>query len=177
MRAAGVAALLGIFLFTFMSCKSPSGPDDLTADVTVNNGCGVAADVFMDGTFKVSVENGSNKVIGDVTKGVHLFEAKKAGTAMLVFSGTLDIDPSYNYVLVIEGPSTIVVNNKYGETLQITMDGTVLGDLEDESSKTISKVTLGVHSLKAAKKSDSTVVASTSIDVNEVKEYTWTIAK
>jgi hypothetical protein len=177
-RAVGIAALLGIFLFSFMSCKSPSSPEEnLTTKVTVNNGSGTTADVFMDGTFKVSIDNGSSADIENVTPGSHLFDAKKTGTEILVFSATMDIDTSYNYTLVIEGPSTITINNEYGETLQITADGTSMGDLNDKASATLTKVPFGVHNLVAAKKSDSTIVASTSIDVEEVKDYGWTITK
>jgi len=170
--------LLGIFLFSFMSCKSPSSPEEnLTTTVTVNNVSGMTVDVFMDGTFKVSINNENSGDIENVTAGSHLFDAKKTGTEMLVFSATMDIDPGYNYTLVIEGPSTVTVTNNYGETLQLTVDGTSWTDLDDQSKATLNKVPFGVHNLVAAKKSDSTIVASTSIDVEEVKDYGWTITK
>ena len=69
------------------------------------------------------------------------------------------------------------MTNEFGETLKISADGTYQFDLDNKSSNAITKITFGVHSLSAAKKSDSAVVATTSIDVEEVKEYKWTIAK
>jgi hypothetical protein len=77
----------------------------------------------------------------------------------------------------VEGPSSITVTNKYGETLQIFADGILMGDLADTLSETITKVTIGEHTLTAVKKSDSTQVAETTIIVNEVKEYSWVITK
>jgi hypothetical protein len=176
-RAAGIAVLLGIVVFSFMSCKSPSSEENVTTTVTINNISGTAVDVLMDGTFQVSIENEYSANIENVAAGSHLFDAKKKGTEMLVFSATMDIDPNYNYTLIVEGPSTITVTNNYGETLQITVDGTSWTDIDNESYATLSKVPFGVHNLVAAKKSDGTEVKSTTIDVEEVKEYSWTITK
>jgi hypothetical protein len=176
--AAEIAFLLGIVLFSFMSCKSPSSPEEnLTTTVTLNNVSGTTADVFMDGTFKVSIDNQYSGDIENVTAGSHLFEAKKTGTEILILTASMDIDTGYTYTLIIEGPSTITVTNEYGETLQLTMDGTSWTDLEDQTKATLNKVPFGVHNLAAAKKSDGTEVASTTIDVEEVKEYSWTITK
>jgi hypothetical protein len=175
---AGIAFLLGIVLFSFMSCKSPSSTEEnVTTTVTVNNVSGTAVDVFMDGTYEVSVDNGYTADIQNVTAGSHLFDAKKKGTEMLVFSATMDIDVNYNYTLVIQGPAKIIVNNNYGETLQVTIDGNLLGSIDDQSQATVDQVPFGEHTLVATKVSDGTEAATITIDVEEVKNYTWTITK
>jgi hypothetical protein len=96
---------------------------------------------------------------------------------ILVSSATLTIDPNKSYEYDIESPCAVNVTNEFGETLKISADGTYQFDLTDKSSNAVTKIPFGVHTLSAAKKSDGTVVATTSIDVQEVKEYKWTITK
>jgi hypothetical protein len=175
--ATRIVVLLGALLFSFISCTSPNSPNNQTTDVTVANLCGTVVDIFMDGSLQLSLENDHYATISNVSRGSHLFEAKKKGTQILVSSATITIDPNQTYEYDIESPCAINVTNEYGETLKISADGTYQFDLDNKSSNAITKIPFGVHSLSAAKKSDSAVVATTSIDVQEVKEYKWTIKK
>jgi hypothetical protein len=176
-RARGIVALLGALMFSFISCTTPNNPDQLVTDVIAVNSCGAAVDVFMDGTFQFSIENNYHQTIYGVSQGSHLFEAKKKGTEILVSSATLTISPYQTYEYDIIGPCAVTVTNEFGETLQIFSDETYQFDLYDNSSIAIAQVAFGVHSLSAAKKSDSAVVATTSIDFQEIKEYKWIITK
>jgi hypothetical protein len=173
-RAAAWTAA-GIMLAVLICCTSSSGPEDFEAYIVANNNTGISLDIFMDGTYQFTVAHQESLRIENVPQGTHLLEAYQAGTSTLIFSGEIEVQTSGNYMWMLEGPSTIKVTNEYGEKLQITLDGNVLGEIDDLSSQTIDKVTVGLHSLTAAQVSDGTTVATASIDVDEVKEYTWLI--
>jgi Ca2+-binding RTX toxin-like protein len=176
MGAAGIAVLLGLFLFSVPSCKSPTSPaENLSTTVTINNGSGADVDVFMDGTFEITVGNGASADVEGVSGGSHLFEAKKQGTEMIVFSVTLDVDTGYAYTLTIEGPAIISISNQYGEDLQLYVEDEYVADIQNNSTFVLDKVPFGTHNLTVKKKSDSTVVATKTFDVTEVKTYTWEI--
>jgi len=175
-RTAGTATLLGILLMALMSCKSPSSPEeDLKAYIHVNNTCGAAVDIFMNDAFNTLLENDSSTTIEVVTEGIYLLGAYKTGTEILVFFGQVEVFLGGNYNWDIEGPCEIIVTNNYGETLQIHLNGTYLGDLDDSYSETISKVTFGEHTLEAKKPITGEVVASTTFDLIDVGNYFWEI--
>ncbi len=69
------------------------------------------------------------------------------------------------------------MTNKYGETLQIYESGEYLGVIEDDEAVTISEVPFGSFYFEATAVNSTTVVASTTVTVTEIKEYTWTITQ
>jgi hypothetical protein len=96
---------------------------------------------------------------------------------MLVFSGPLDITDNLKYIWVIEGPSYIVITNKYGETLDIYMNGSFVGPVPDKEGWVIPSVGFGTHEMVAARSVDGIVVEKLNLEVVEVAEYQWTIIK
>lgn len=174
----GMAAFLGILLVSFMSCKSPnSTDDDITGIIIAVNDCGTMVDIIFDGVFQNSIESGVTSTVATVNRGSYYLEAKITGTETVVHSATINVNEQSDYYFIIEGPSTISVTNHYGEILKIYIDGDYLGDIADNLTQTIRKVRFGTYNFEAQKKSDGTPVASTTIEVNEIKEYTWTITK
>lgn len=177
-RAAGVVTVLAVLSLTATNCKSNSSPDeDLTSTITVTNECGKTVDVYMDGAFQFKVETATAATITATTEGAHFFEAKITETTTLIYSETIEIALGYAYTFTVRGPSSITVTNLYGEILKISMDETYVGDIGDNLTQVIRLVKLGVHALSAAKRSDGTKVASTTIDVSEIKDYAWIITK
>ena len=69
----------------------------------------------------------------------------------------------------------IIVDNGYGESLDIYLDGNFQFLIEDENSKKIRDVSLDEHKIEAKLPSTSTVVDSETIDVTTYTDYTWTI--
>jgi hypothetical protein len=171
----GIVILLGIFLCSLISCKTSDEVFDV--NILVYNESGTTIDVYLDAVLKGAIDTGNFGTLFGVTRGTHTLEAKGYRSDILFTSLTFDIVENKDYEWLVEGPSSITVTNKYGETLQIFADGILMGDLTDTLSETITKVTIGEHTLTAAKKSDSTKVAETTIIVNEVKEYSWVITK
>ena len=168
--------VLGVLLFAFSHCKNPNGPDsNFKATLTIKNFCGATVEIYLDDNLIISVANGFEQFIDNITKGSHLLEAFKAGTDMLVATESVDFSTSGDYFWELYGPARIIVTNDYGETLRILINGEYLGDLDDTFSEEITKVTFGEHKLEAVKVSDDDVAASTTISVQEVKEYFWTI--
>ncbi|MGB2955075.1 MAG: hypothetical protein WBB64_03805 [Anaerolineales bacterium] len=177
-RAAGMVALLGIFCAAFMSCKSPSSPDEESnAEVYIVNVCGAAVDVYINEVFKTTLENDSDTTIEIVTEGIYLLEASKTGTDISVSVGEVEIFLGDVYTWNIWGPSTITITNNYGENLQIHVNGILLGDLDNSYSEQISEVTFGEHSLEAKKSTTGEVAASITFQVNDVADYFWNITK
>ena len=176
-QTAGIFILSGIILLAFANCKSPNSPDDtFEAHITIENDCGATLDIFLNGILIFSLDQGLNGTIEDQSQGTHSLEAKLTGTEVLVASETFEIITRGNYTWTVEGPASIVVNNEYGETLQIFGNGALLGDIDDKNNVTITNVRYGKYIFEASKLSDNTLVATTTIDVTEIKEYTWTIS-
>jgi hypothetical protein len=174
-QTAGIVILLCMLFLPFMSCKTSD--EDLSATIYVNNQCGKALDIFMDGNFQFLLEYELSATIESIAFGLHQFEAKIAGTDTQVSSVEVEITSGGEYDWTIQGPSTITITNAYGETLQIYMNGSYLGDIEDTADQTIGSVTFGEHSLEAMKEIDNETAASITIDVTEIKEYFWIITK
>lgn len=171
-----MAAVSGLLLLTFIGCKSPTS-SDTTSSIVVTNSCGATIDVYLDGTLKVTIENGSDNTILNVAAGSHLLEAKKSDTGVLISSLTLTITASSSTSVTFEGPASLRITNLYGEILGIYMDDQWAGDIGDQITQTMHKVTFGTHVFTGKTKTDGTVVATVTIDVTEAIEYTWTITK
>lgn len=172
---AGIVFLLGILLFSSISCKSPESAEDIVANIFVSNECGLAIDVYMDGVFQFSVEFLYYEVIQNVSGGVYEIVAKKKDTEEIISFTSIDINASGEYWVSILFEASITITNEYGETLNIYTNGSLQGELADEESQTFTDVPYGEHVLEASKTSDNTLVASTVINVLEAKEYTWVI--
>ncbi len=170
-----IAVLLGILVSTQAGCKNSTGPDDFLANIIASNDCGIAVDVFLDNTLQFSLENQKSDAIENVSQGIHELLAKKKSDGAEIFSDTIDISRSGNYNWIIESPADVRLVNSYGELLSVYADGSLLGDLEDQTSQVIQNIPYGKHRFDAVRKSDNTLVKSIEIDIQENKEYTWTI--
>ncbi len=69
----------------------------------------------------------------------------------------------------------ITVTNQYGESLDIYFDESLQFTLEHEGESTIEDVSTGEHSLEARIADTEDVVSSTTINVEDKENYTWTI--
>jgi|GEM_PF-865303 len=74
-----------------------------------------------------------------------------------------------------EEEARIIIDNEYGESLDIYMDGTFQFLIGHTDTKKIRHVTKDEHDLEARIPGTSTVVDSTTIDVTSYTDYTWTI--
>ncbi len=172
----GIFAVLSLAILVSSSCKGSSDPDIL-ANIIAQNLCGAAVDIFMDDVYQFSVEFAADETIYDVSFGTYNLEARKKGEEAVVYSDTIEITQSLNYIVVIEGPSYIVIENKYGEFLDIYMNGTLVGQVPDEGGRVIPKVAFGTHELAATRSVDGLVVETFTLEVEDVAEYLWTIIK
>jgi len=149
MKKLKILSNLILILFLFTSSNLFGIEKDLPLK-TVPTNCNVidciGSNIMRDMTVIITATT-----IEGVTEGVYSLKAYKTGTEILVFYGQVDAFLGGEYNWDIEGPCEIIVTNNYGETLQIHMNGTYLGDLDDSYSETISKVTFGEHALEAKK--------------------------
>lgn len=176
-RSAGIVLFVGLLLFALTNCKSPNGVDsNIVASIDITNLCGASVEIYFDGKFSFILADGLNRVIENIAQGAHILEAWKEGTDILVKSESFNVSSRVDLNLQIEGPSRIVVTNRYGETLKIQIDGIILGELDHTFSEGITKITFGLHTLNAIK-NDNTVAATTTIDVTDVIDYFWYIDK
>ena len=173
----GTATLLGLLLMVLMTCKSSTSPEEQDARIYVSNTCGAAVDIFVDEVFKKTLDNDSDTTFTVIDEGLYVLQAFKTGTEILVTYGEVRVYVGGDYSWYVEAPSTIIVTNKYGETLQIHVNGTYLGDLDHSYSEEITKVTFGEHTLEAKKPSNGEVVASITFDVEDAADYFWEIIK
>ena len=167
--------VLALALTSFVGCKNTTGPDFFEVNVVAYNNSGVAVDIYLDGTFKISVEAWLSGTITGVSNGTHLFDVKQKGTAILIESVPIDIKEKNEYTWYIDGPSSIKITNNSGVTLQLYSGNNHMGDLNNQESQSITDVPFGDHVLTAVRLSDQVVVATTTITVDEVKEYTWVV--
>ena len=174
--ALGMAVCLGIFLLASSGCKNSTTPDEKPR-ITVRNNCGIAVDIYMDGTYQFYLEHKEYLYIENVAAGKHTLEAKKRGTATLLKSVSVETTADSNYTWTIGSTATATIINHYGETLSVYGDGTYQTDLADQESNLIQNVTYGEHLFEAKRPSQSEVVASTRIEVLGDNAYTWTITK
>jgi hypothetical protein len=156
-------------------CKSSTSPESTVASIVITNNCGASVSVWLDGAEKLIVENLAQDTIGSVAPGSRLLEVKKADDLLLILSQTLDVKASTTTYVTITGGASVRVTNQYGEILSIYDNDMYVGDIGDQITQTIRKVTFGTHVYQAKKKSDGTVAAEITIDVTDLTEYTWTI--
>jgi hypothetical protein len=175
--AAVLAALSGILFLSFVGCKGSTSPTSTTSNINVTNSCGATIMVYLDGALKATIENAANATIDNVAEGSRLVEAKKADTGVLISSKTIEIAKGTAYYVTIEGIVNVIVTNQYGEILGIYADSYYVGDIGDQITQNIPKVAFGSHVFEAKTKTDGTVVATTTIDVTDVIDYSWTITK
>jgi hypothetical protein len=176
--ATGIIIPLAVFLFSSTNCKNSTEPDEVLAvDVYAINRTGGTIDVFMDGIFRLTLEDDTNETIPAVTPGTHLFEARLSGTDIILYSASLELGEDVEYYLWIEGPATIEVTNEYGEILSIYMDFHYIGDIGLNITQSIRRVKLGTRELEAKKKTDGTVVATFTVEVTDGTDYSWTITQ
>jgi hypothetical protein len=129
----------------------------------------------MDGKFQFTVEDDDDKKIRDVELDEHDMEAKLAGTGTVVDDETIDVTSYADYSWIIDDAPDIVITNNYGTALKISMDGIYQFDLAYKESRWIMDVSKAEHFLKARRVDNDKEVASVTIDVDENKDYTWTI--
>lgn len=174
----GAVICLALLSLTLATCKNPTGADEDTEPyITVQNSCGIALDIYMDGTFQFYLNNNEYFYIEKVTPGTHLLEAKKKDTDFLLKSKTVEIEANYSYTWTISSEAQLKITNKYGETLDIYGDGTYQSEVPDQTDALIPSVPYGEHTMEAKKQGGTTVVASVTIDFAEDVVYTWVIQK
>lgn len=180
---AGTFILIGILIFALAGCESIFGPkaeeedssDDSEARIIVTNYYEETLDIYMDGVFQFALENEGSAKIRDVSLEEHKLEARLASTTTVVDSETVDVTTTTDYTWTIDDTPDINVINNYGVTLTIYMDGNYQFDIVDEENRWIMNVSFGEHFLKALKASDNKEVASTTLDIEANKDYSWTI--
>lgn len=180
----GIVFLIGILVLTLAGCESIFGPsaddsdddddDDGEARILVTNNYGVDLDIYMDGAFQFLLPTGETTKIRDVTLDDHDLEAKLPGTSSVVESEEVDVTDYTDYTWAIDDSPDINVVNNYGVTLRIYMDGTYCFDIADEENRWLMNVSFGDHFLKATK-ADGKEIASTTLEIDENTDYTWTI--
>jgi hypothetical protein len=170
-----IIILIGVFVFSMIDCKSPESPEDVKADIFVSNECGLAIDIYANGIYQFSLEFLIYEVIENVSSGVYEIVAKKKDTAEEIATETVDVSASEDYWVSILSAASLNIINNYGETLNIYTNGSLQGELSDRENQVFTNVPYGEHVLAASKVSDNTLVAATTVNVVEEKEYTWTI--
>ena len=171
----GIVVLLIIFVCSMISCKSPESPVEVTAVIYVSNECGLDIDVYMDNAYQFSVEFLYYKAIQDLSAGEYEIVAKNKDTEEVLHTETVVIDASGDYWVNVLYDASLNVINEYGESLYIYTNGSLQGELGDGESQLFINVPYGEHLLEASTASDNTLVESTTIDVVQEIEYTWTI--
>jgi hypothetical protein len=166
---------MGFFVFSVTSCKSPESPEDISATIKVSNECGIAIDVYMDGVYRFSLEFLIYEVIEDVSGGTYEIVAKKKDTDVIQSANTVYVNANGEYWVSILSSASLNVINSYGQALNIYTNGSLQGELGDGENQVFTNVPYGEHILEASKASDNSLVARTTINVVEQKEYTWTI--
>jgi hypothetical protein len=168
----GIVLVACAFILGIISCKA----DPPLSNITVSNECGLAIDVFMDGIFQFYLEYGFMKTIKEVEWGIYQLEARRNSTGELVASSELSVRVNENFKWRVWSSANIKITNNYGEKLSIYGDNVYVGDLEDQTSSYMEHVPYGDRKLEA-KRSDDTVVVSTTVSVLENILYEWTIEK
>jgi len=177
-QALGMAFWLGILLSALAGCKNSTTPDEpKEARIIVRNNCGISVDIYMDGVYLFYLEYKEYYYIEDVALGTHALVAKKMGTDTLLKSISTEVSEKQDYTWTISSTAIVKIINNYGETLSVYGDGTYQTDIDDGASASIQNIPYGEHLFEAKRPDESEVLASTSFEVLEDKEYTWTITK
>jgi len=171
----GMGVLALVLALAAAGCKSPTSPSGGEADIIIINDYGEAADLYMDGAFKFTIANKATIEIDDVSLDEHILAAKRTGTDLVIASTTIDVAAKIDYSWTIDNPPDINVTNNSGIALAVAMDGQHQFDLVDDENRWIMDVPFGERYLKATRLSDGREVASTTIKIEENKDYAWTI--
>jgi len=174
--AVGLATLLALALPSCKSSTSSSSTTDTTgtqARILVTNTYGKTLEIYMDSTLEFTLANAGTGTIKNVSIDTHAMEGKIPG-GDIIDSTTIDVTSLIDYTYTIDRPDINVTNN-FGEPLKIYYDNVYQFDLQDDENRWLINVTLASHFLKALKVSDSTEVASTTLDVVKNSDYAWTI--
>lgn len=173
-------AVIMLLALSLPSCKSStsSSTDGTTtttqASILVTNTYGQTLEIFMDGASQFTLTNGNGATIKDVSIATHTMEAKIAdGT--VIDTTTIDVTSVSSYTYTIDRPD-INITNSFGEPLKIYYDNVYQFTIADDENRWLIGVTLASHFLKATRASNDTEVASTTINVTQNKDYTWTIS-
>jgi hypothetical protein len=159
-----------------INCKSILGSDDeFEARVLIYNNCGATLDIYLDSDYRFTLAAGNTETISDLTEEVHKLDAFLTGTQTLVLTESFDATKQGDYEWTIDGQATIAVRNEFGETVLIYENAEYLGYLEDNDTATIPDVPFGSFYFEITTLENSNVIASTSIEVTEIKEYSWVI--
>jgi len=145
------------------------------ARIVVTNNYGQALDIYMDGKFQFTLESEQDRKIRNVSLDEHKMEAKLPGTNTVVDTETVDVTGYADYAYAIDDPPDINISNNYGKPLKIYMDNVYKFDLLYKENRWIMDVSFGQHFLKAILVENNKEVASTTIDVDQNKDYTWII--
>jgi hypothetical protein len=182
---AAIAILVGILVLTLAGCESIFGPgsdasssdesDDEEARIIVTNNYEETLDIYMDGVLQFTLDDGESDKIRDVTLDEHELQAKLVGTSTVVDEETFDVTSYTDYAWTIDDSPDIDVINNYGVALKIYMDGDYKFEIVNEEDRWIMNVSFGEHFLKALKVSDDKEVASTTLNIQYNRDYTWTI--
>ena len=171
-----LALILGTTIFALVACKSPTSTDASgEADIIITNDYGSAVDIYMDGEFKFTIADKWTIEIDDVEIKEHLLEAKETGTQTVIVSNTIDVTERTDYAWTVDDPPDIDIINNSDEILRISLDGTYMFEIGEEEDRWIMDVAFGERLLQAFSAETDLEVASTTIKVEEYKDYTWTI--
>ncbi|MBN2206195.1 MAG: hypothetical protein JW742_02220 [Candidatus Aminicenantes bacterium] len=171
----GGLAVLAL-IATAPGCKSPTAPDEGEADILVSNEVGETVDLYMDGELQFAVRDQWTIEIDDVELADHELVAKRAGTDVVLDATTIEVTDRVDYAWMIDDPPDIKVTNVCGQSVRVELDGVYQFDLVDDENRWIIDVAYGRRFLKACRLSDGREIASTTIAVDDNKDYEWTIA-
>jgi hypothetical protein len=157
-----------------ISCKNSTTPEDEQANLLVGNECGTTVDIFFNGELQFTLEDQAGSTIFNVALGKHDLVAKWEGTEKVVATDEPEITQLSDYKWTVLSSANLTITNESGETLSIYGDGSLKGQLDNEKTNTIERIPYGEHEMEA-KKSDGTVVASSTIPVEDNIDYFWTI--
>jgi hypothetical protein len=172
--AAALSVLAAVLGLSLGGCKHAT-TETLASSITIVNSCGAEIDVYMDGALKSTVAVDGQGSIADVPTGSRLLEAKKKGTADLVYSQTLTITAGTNTTFTVSGQAVLRITNNFPDILKIYANATYTGDIGPGLTQSISRVKFGTYAMLAFKRADLTEVASTTIEVTQVQTYDWVI--
>jgi len=169
----GIISIMCVIFLGIGGCKQVAIEDGI---LKVDNQCGVAIDVFLDGVFRVSVEFEEIFSIEELENKTYLLEARRKGTGEFVTGESLDVIFNKIFTWTILSSADINIINNYGATIGIYGDGNYSGTVEDQADVLLEHVPYGDHIIEA-KTTEETVVATTTISVLLDLTYVWTINK
>jgi hypothetical protein len=173
-----IGILIGLMSLFLVNCSTTDDTEedvDGEADIFITNDFGESLDVYMDGIYQFIIDHNQTEEIDDVALEEHYLEAKRLGTDEVIATKDIEVASDANYTWTIDDPADINVTNDSGISLKIYIDGEYLFDLVNEENRWIIDVTWGSHLITARKLSDSNEYASTTIEVDENQDYSWTI--